>query len=67
MDTILTMPKFPRREILRCFRNFAYQVYRQHAPLKALFYKIYYSPAGERLIRALAPVKDVLRRLVMGI
>ncbi len=67
MDTILTMPKFPHREILRCFRNFAYQVYKRHAPLKALFYKIYYSPAGERLIRALAPVKDVLRRMVMGV
>ncbi|MCX6992709.1 MAG: radical SAM protein [Kiritimatiellaeota bacterium] len=67
MDTILTMPNFPRREILRCFRNFAFNVYKRHAPLKALFYKIYYSPVGERLIRALAPVKDVLRRLVMGV
>lgn len=67
MDTILTMPNFPRREILRCFRNFAYNVYKRRAPLKALFYKIYYSPSGERLIRALAPVKDVLRRLVMGV
>ncbi len=67
MDTILTMPAFPRREILRCFRNFAYQVYKRQAPLKALFYKIYYSPAGERLIRALAPVKSLLRRMIMGV
>lgn len=67
MDTILTMPAFPRREILRCFRNFAYNVYKRSAPLKALFYKIYYSRSGERLIRLLAPVKDLLRRLVMGV
>lgn len=67
MDTILTMPDFPRREILRCFRNFAYNVYKRRAPLKAWLYKIYYSPAGERLIRLLAPVKDALRRLVMGV
>lgn len=67
MDTILTMPAFPRREILRCFRNFAYNVYKRRAPLKAWFYKIYYSPAGEQLIRLLAPVKDALRRMVMGV
>jgi anaerobic magnesium-protoporphyrin IX monomethyl ester cyclase len=67
MDTVLTMPGFPRAEILRCFRNFAYNVYRRKAPLKAWLYKVYYSPAGERLIRALAPVKDALRHLVMGV
>ncbi|MBI2437634.1 MAG: B12-binding domain-containing radical SAM protein [Lentisphaerae bacterium] len=67
MDTILNMPAFPRRAILRCFRNFAFNVYKRHAPLRAFFYKIYYSAAGERLIRLLAPVKDLLRRLVMGV
>ncbi|MBI2441027.1 MAG: B12-binding domain-containing radical SAM protein [Lentisphaerae bacterium] len=67
MDTILNMPAFPRRAILRCFRNFAFNVYKKSAPLKAFFYKAYYSAAGERLIRLLAPVKDLLRRLVMGV
>lgn len=67
MDTILNMPGFPRKAILDCFRNFAFNVYKSHAPVKALFYKAYYSPLGERLIRLLAPVKNILRRLVMGV
>ncbi len=67
MDTALDMPQFPRRAILRAFRRFAYRVYRRRAPLRALFYRVYYSPAGERLIRLLAPLKDWLRRWVMGV
>ena len=35
--------------------------------MRALFYKVYYSPLGERLVRLLAPVKPFLRRLVMGV
>jgi len=67
MDTALAMPAFPRRAILRAFRNFAYNVYKRRAPMRALFYKVYYSPLGERLVRLLAPVKPFLRRLVMGV
>ncbi len=67
MDTVLDMPAFPRRAILRAFRTFAYQVYRRRAPWKAFFYRVYYSPLGERLIRLLAPLKDLLRRAVMGV
>lgn len=66
-DTVLAMPQFPRAEILRCFKNFAFDVYRESAPLKALFYRLYYSFLGEAIIRLLSPVKNLLRRFVMGV
>lgn len=66
-DTALNMPLFPRAEILRCFRNFAFNVYRESSPLKALFYRLYYSPLGEAIIRLLAPAKNLIRRFVMGV
>jgi radical SAM superfamily enzyme YgiQ (UPF0313 family) len=66
-DTVLNMPQFPRKEILSCFRNFACNVYRQSAPGKALFYRVYYSPPGEMIVRALAPLKNFVRRYVMGV
>jgi anaerobic magnesium-protoporphyrin IX monomethyl ester cyclase len=66
-DTILEMPQFPRKEILRCFHNFAYNVYRKHSLKKALFLRIYYSRWGELLLRLLAPVKNILRRATMGV
>jgi len=66
-DTVLNMPQFSRKEILHCFRTFAYKVYRQNAPFKALFYRIYYSPPGEAIIRFLSPLKTFVRRFVMGV
>lgn len=66
-DTILNMPQFPREEILKCFRTFAYKVYRRHSLRKALFLRLYYSPYGEPLIRLLEPVKGLLRRMTMGV
>ncbi|MFC1497785.1 B12-binding domain-containing radical SAM protein [Verrucomicrobiota bacterium] len=66
-DTILNMPLFPRKQILKCFRNFAYNVYKGKSLPKALFYKVYYSPWGEPIIRVLSPVKDFLRRFIMGV
>jgi len=66
-DTVLNMPLFPRAEILRCFKNFACNVYLRQAPLKALFYRTYYSALGEFVIRRLAPLKNLIRRFVMGV
>jgi len=66
-DTMLEMPQFPRHEILKCFHNFAFNVYRKSMPLKAAFYHIYYSPAGEVVIRLLAPLKNFIRKFVMGV
>ena len=66
-DTILNMPKFPRGEILRVFRNFGYRVYRRHSLKKAWSYRIYYSPLGETILRLLSPLKAFIRRLTMGV
>jgi len=59
-DTVLDMPQFTRKEILRCYRNFAFHIYKHRSLLKALVYKVYYSRFGERLIRLLAPLKTVV-------
>jgi radical SAM superfamily enzyme YgiQ (UPF0313 family) len=67
MDTCLNMPQFPRKLILRYFRNFAYAVYKNNSPLKAFFYKIYYSSFGEFVLKIISPFKKILRRLVMGV
>ncbi len=66
-DTVLKMPQFPRRAILRCFRNFAFNVYKKHAFRKALFLRVYYSRYGELLLRLLAPFRNLLRRATMGV
>jgi len=66
-DTVLNMPQFPRNEILKCFRNFAFNVYRQSAPCKAMFYRAYYSPLGEAVVKLLSPLKTFVRRYVMGV
>lgn len=66
-DTVLNMPQFPRREILRCFRRFAFRVYRRRSLLKAFPYLVYYSRWGETLVRWLHPIKRVVRKLAMGV
>jgi len=65
-DTPLNMPLFSRREILECYRSFAYNVYKTRSFKKALIYKIYYSRFGEPLIRLLDIVKKPIQRLAMG-
>jgi radical SAM superfamily enzyme YgiQ (UPF0313 family) len=66
-DTILKMPQFPREEILKSFRRFAWRVYRRQSVLKAIPYYIYYSPWGEPLIRMLQPIKRFVRKFAMGV
>lgn len=66
-DTVLKMPQFPRKEILRCFRTFAANVYKGHSFRKVMFLRLYYSPLGEPLIRLLKPIKGILRRMTMGV
>ena len=66
-DTVLELPSFSRKDIRKCYRNFAYNVYKKHSIMKAILFRIYYSDYGEWLIRVLAPVKKVVRRLAMGI
>lgn len=66
-DTILNLPSFSRKQILKCHKKFAYNVYRDQSLIKAIFYRIYYSSYGEWLIRILVPFKRILRRLIMGV
>jgi radical SAM superfamily enzyme YgiQ (UPF0313 family) len=66
-DTILNMPQFPRKEVLHCFRRFAYRVYKPHSLKKALLLRLYYSRWGEVLIQVLDPIKGLLRRMTMGV
>ena len=56
-DTILNLPLFPRKEILKCYRNFGFNIYKNHSLLKALVFRIYYSSYGETLIRLFTPFK----------
>jgi radical SAM superfamily enzyme YgiQ (UPF0313 family) len=64
-DTILYMPQFPRKQILNCYRNFAWRVYWKNSLKKAILHKIYYSRYGEFLIRLLSPFKKIVQRLAM--
>ena len=66
-DTILNMPQFPRQQILKAYRNFAYNVYRRHSLKKALALRLYYSRYGELILRLLAPVRNLLRKSTMGV
>ncbi len=65
-DTPLVMKDFSREDILRCYRNFVFNVYKTNSLKKALIYKIYYSRIGEPMIRLLNSVKKPIQRFVMG-
>ncbi|KKM15081.1 hypothetical protein LCGC14_1699660 [marine sediment metagenome] len=65
-DTVLNMPQFSRERILKCYRNFAFNVYKKHSLPKAILYRIYYSRYGEDLIKLLSPIKDYLFSFVEG-
>lgn len=66
-DTPLHMPDFPRDDILDCYRNFAYNVYKGKSLKKAFLYKMYYSRHGEKLIRLMDIVKKPIRKIAMGV
>lgn len=64
-DTTLNMPQFSRKQILNCYRNFAWRVYQGKSFKKAILHKIYYSKYGEFLIKLLSPIKKVVQRFAM--
>jgi len=64
-DTTLNMPQFTRKQILKCYRNFAWRVYWKKSLKKALLHKAYYSRYGEFLIRLLSPFKKIVQRQAM--
>ena len=64
IDTTLNLPDFSPKEILNCYRNFGYNIYKQSSWKKAIIYKVYYSRFGEIIIRLLGPLKKLFFRLV---
>ncbi len=66
-DTVLDMPQFTRKQILKAFRTFAYQVYRPQSLKKALLMRVYYSRYGQVLLKLIEPFKTLLRKAAMGV
>ncbi len=66
-DTVLNMPNFPREEILKCFKTFAYRVYKNSNPKKAFMMRVYYSSAGQIILKLLSPFRSILRKVGMGV
>ena len=64
-DTVLNMPDFPRKQIIKCHRNFSFYVYKKFSIRRALFYRLYYSRYGELIIRIFSPFKKLLRNIAM--
>ena len=61
-DSVLNMPEFSRKQIIKSHRNFSYNVYKSKSMKKALVYRLYYSPAGEVLLKIVKPIKGFLRK-----
>lgn len=64
-NTILNMPDFKPEEIVRCQRNFSFQIYKKVSLKKALLYRLYYSRYAESFIRIFYPFRRILRRFVL--
>jgi radical SAM superfamily enzyme YgiQ (UPF0313 family) len=60
--TLLNMPQFSQKEIIKAHRNFSFQIYKNKSFKKALIYKLYYSRYGETLLRIFSPIKNMLRK-----
>jgi hypothetical protein len=61
------MPQFSREQILKAYRNFAFNVYKNISFKKALTLRIYYSQYGQFLLWLLTPFRSLLRNATMGI
>ncbi|MCE5329737.1 B12-binding domain-containing radical SAM protein [bacterium] len=64
-DTILKLPMFPRKEIIKCYRRFPWRVYRGKSFKRAFLFKLYYSKNGEFLIKMMSPFKKVIQRFAV--
>ena len=63
---LLDMPAFPPAEVAREVRRLPFRVYGCSSLRKALLFRVYESPAGDLLLRWLAPVKRALRVYAVG-
>ena len=64
-DTILKLPMFPRKEILKCYRRFPWRVYGGKSFKRAFLFKLYYSKYGEMLIKLMSPFKKKIQKFAV--
>lgn len=64
-DTILKLPMFSRKEIIKCYRRFPWRVYGGKSLKRALLFKLYYSKYGEILIKLMAPFKKKIQKFAV--
>jgi anaerobic magnesium-protoporphyrin IX monomethyl ester cyclase len=65
-DSILELPYFPKKEINRCYRRFALQVFWRSSPLMALGYTLINSSHGEFFMALTKKFRKVLRKVFKG-
>lgn len=65
-DTLLKMPGFSRKEIVKMVRLFGWRVYKDCSIKKALLFWAYESMLGDRLLKCAAFCKKLLRNFAIG-
>lgn len=65
-ESLLELPGFPKPDIARCFRWFGFHVFKKHAPVKAVGYKLIYSKQGEFYLNLSRRFRKVLRKVLKG-
>lgn len=64
-DTILKLPMFSRKDILRCYKRFPWRIYRGKSFKRAFLFKLYYSKYGEILIKLMTPFKKKIQKFAV--
>lgn len=64
-DTILKLPMFSRKEIIKCYRRFPWRVYGGKSFKRAFLFKLYYSKYGEILIKLMSPFKKIIQKFAV--
>jgi len=65
-DSILELPYFPKKEINRCYRWFAFQVFWRSSLTKAVGYTLINSRHGEFLMALTKKFRKILRKFLTG-
>jgi len=65
-DSILELPYFPKNDINRCYRWFAFRVFWRHSLIKAVGYTLINSKHGEFFMAVTKKFRKILRKLLKG-
>lgn len=65
-DTLLKMPDFSRKEIIRMVGLFGWKIYKDYSLKKAILFWIYESTFGDKLLKYAALCKKLLRNFAIG-